>query len=95
MPARRGDEKTADTIFVRPEALAITPDPDGSLIVGRKDFYGEKVDVTVVNPATKESWFAAVGKSDSARFAEGDRVSVALTGDVALRIPAEELKERI
>lgn len=95
LPVQRSGEKTADTIFVRPEALAITPDPDGSLIVGRKDFYGEKVDVTVVNPATKDSWFAAVGESESARFVEGDRVSVALAGDVALRIPAEELEERI
>jgi putative spermidine/putrescine transport system ATP-binding protein len=76
-----------DTIFVRPENLAITPADDGFLEVKHSTYTGERTMVHLGLPGSHGAqWSASLASKDADALRPGQRIDASVTAEPALRL---------
>ncbi|SMY11535.1 ABC transporter ATP-binding protein [Brevibacterium jeotgali] len=80
-----------DVVFIRPEDLAVDPDPGGQLVVTRQTYTGERTMVRLGRPGDDSvEWSASLASADAHAVPPGTRVRTRVTGQPAMRLPVGE-----
>ena len=86
------DADSADTVFIRPENLAIAAVDDGFLEIKRQTYTGERTMIHLGLPGDDRSrWSASLASAEAASMRPGTRVDASVTAAPALRLEADEV----
>ncbi|GAA2098120.1 ABC transporter ATP-binding protein [Brevibacterium salitolerans] len=82
------DSTGAEIVFVRPEDLAVSPEPEGLLEVKSQVYTGERTMVRLGAPGREEArWSASLASAEAGAVPPGARVRATVTAEPAMRLP--------
>src|SRR5699024_9027311 len=85
------DADSADTVFIRPENLAIAAVDDGLLEIKRQTYTGERTMIHLGLPGDDRSrWSASLASAEAASMRRGSGVDASVAATPALRLEADK-----
>lgn len=84
-----------DTLFVRPEDITLVPEADGPCTVMSQIYTGERTVITASSRTQGLDVTSSVSAAEAADLTPGTRVTPHLMAQPALRVAADEVRERV